>query len=169
VNPRLVRGLDYYNKTVFEWVTTQLGAQGTVCAGGRYDGLVEQLGGKSVPAAGFAMGIERLVELVREHIKTDAEPHAYCVIATDDAFGYGMQLCESLREQLPDLRLLMHCGGGSFKSQFKRADKSGARLALIVGDDEMSSGTVGIKFLREDKPQRHVSADELHDMLKAMI
>ena len=169
INPRLVRGLDYYNKTVFEWVTTRLGAQGTVCAGGRYDGLVEQLGGKPVPAAGFALGIERLVELVKDHINLDVDPHGYFVIATEQALPHGLRLCEALREQLPGLRLLMHCGGGSFKSQFKRADKSGAQLALILGDDEVSNNTISIKYLRQEKPQQTVSLAELQTILQAMI
>jgi histidyl-tRNA synthetase len=169
VNPRLVRGLDYYNRTVFEWVSTQLGAQGTVCAGGRYDGLVEQLGGKPVPAAGFAMGIERLIELVRDNLKPDMAPHAYMVIASDAAMAPGLQISESLREQIPQLRLLVHCGGGSFKSQFKRADKSGAGVALILGDDELANNTVSVKYLREEKPQRTLSQDELKNFLQALI
>ena len=169
VNPRLVRGLDYYNKTVFEWVTTQLGAQGTVCAGGRYDGLVEQLGGKPVAAAGFALGIERLVELVQNNLKLDVAPHAYFVVASEEAVTPGMQISESLREQLPGLRLLVHCGGGSFKSQFKRADKSGASVALILGDDELESNTVSVKYLREDKPQLSVSKDDLPTLLQNLI
>ena len=169
VNPRLVRGLDYYNKTVFEWVTTQLGAQGTVCAGGRYDGLVEQLGGKPVAAAGFALGIERLVELVQSNLSLDVAPHAYFVIASENAVVTGMQMSESLREQLPGLRLLVHCGGGSFKSQFKRADKSGASVALILGDDELANKTISVKYLREDKPQQSVSQDDLPTLLQNLI
>lgn len=169
VNPRLVRGLDYYNKTVFEWVTTQLGAQGTVCAGGRYDGLVEQLGGKPVAAAGFALGIERLVELVQNNLNLDVAPHAYFVIASDEAVAIGMQISESLREKLPNLRLLVHCGGGSFKSQFKRADKSGASVALILGDDELANNTVSVKYLREDKPQQSIPQDHLFALLQNLI
>jgi len=169
VNPRLVRGLDYYNKTVFEWVTTQLGAQGTVCAGGRYDGLVEQLGGKPVPAAGFALGLERLIELVRDNLNLDVAPHAYMVMASDTALGQGLQISESLREQLPGLRLLVHCGGGSFKSQFKRADKSGAAVALILGDDELANNTVSVKYLREDKPQHSLGREELVKFFQTLI
>ena len=169
VNPRLVRGLDYYNKTVFEWVTTQLGAQGTVCAGGRYDGLVEQLGGKPVPAAGFALGIERLIELARDSLDLDVAPHAYMVMASDAALAQGLQISEALREQIPELRLLVHCGGGSFKSQFKRADKSGAAVALILGDDELANNSVSIKYLREDKPQQSVARDALKDFLRKLI
>ncbi|WP_455365357.1 histidine--tRNA ligase [Kaarinaea lacus] len=169
VNPRLVRGLDYYNKTVFEWVTTQLGAQGTVCAGGRYDGLVEQLGGKSVPAAGFALGIERLIELVRDNLELDVAPHAYMVMASDAALAQGLQISEKLREQMPGLRLLVHCGGGSFKSQFKRADKSGATVALILGDDELANNSISIKYLREDKPQQSLAQNELENFLQMLI
>ena len=169
VNPRLVRGLDYYNKTVFEWVTTQLGAQGTVCAGGRYDGLVEQLGGKPVPAAGFALGIERLIELARDSLDLDVAPHAYMVMASDAALAQGLQISETLREQIPELRLLVHCGGGSFKSQFKRADKSGAAVALILGDDELANNSVSIKYLREDKPQQSLVRDALEDFLRKLI
>ena len=169
VNPRLVRGLDYYNKTVFEWVTTQLGAQGTVCAGGRYDGLVEQLGGKPVPAAGFALGIERLIELARDSLDLDVAPHAYMVMASDAALAQGLQISEALREQIPELRLLVHCGGGSFKSQFKRADKSGAAVALILGDDELANNSVSIKYLREDKPQQSLVRDALEDFLRKLI
>ncbi|WP_455221296.1 histidine--tRNA ligase [Kaarinaea lacus] len=169
VNSRLVRGLDYYNKTVFEWVTTQLGAQGTVCAGGRYDGLVEQLGGKPIPAAGFALGIERLIELVRENLDLDVAPHAYMVMTSDAALSQGLQISEMLREQMPELRLLVHCGGGSFKSQFKRADKSGATVALILGDDEITSNTVSVKYLREDKPQHSLDRDELKKFFKTLI
>ena len=169
VNPRLVRGLDYYNKTVFEWVTTHLGAQGTVCAGGRYDGLVEQLGGKPVPAAGFALGIERLIELARDSLDLDVAPHAYMVMASDAALAQGLQISEALREQIPELRLLVHCGGGSFKSQFKRADKSGAAVALILGDDELANNSVSIKYLREDKPQQSVARDALKDFLRKLI
>ena len=169
VNPRLVRGLDYYNKTVFEWVTTQLGAQGTVCAGGRYDGLVEQLGGKPVPAAGFALGIERLIELARDSLDLDVAPHAYMVMASDAALAQGLQISEALREQIPELRLLVHCGGGSFKSQFKRPDKSGAAVALILGDDELANNSVSIKYLREDKPQQSLVRDALEDFLRKLI
>lgn len=169
VNPRLVRGLDYYNKTVFEWVTTQLGAQGTVCAGGRYDGLVEQLGGKPVPAAGFALGIERLIELARDRLDLDVAPHAYMVMASDAALAQGLQISETLREQIPELRLLVHCGGGSFKSQFKRADKSGAAVALILGDDELANNSVSIKYLRKDKPQQSFARDALADFLRKLI
>ena len=149
VNPRLVRGLDYYARTVFEWVSDQLGAQGTVCAGGRYDGLVEQLGGRPTPAIGFAMGMERLIALLEEQPPALRDPvDVYLVMMGDAAAARGMLLAETLRDRLPELRLLMHCGGGSFKSQFKKADKSGAEYALILGDDEIEKGVAGVKMLR---------------------
>lgn len=157
VNPRLVRGLDYYSKTVFEWVTDQLGAQGTVCAGGRYDGLVEQLGGKPVAAIGFAMGVERLCLLLEATNKLPAElkagPDVYVVVAGEKAKLAAVSLSEQLRTQLPTIKIMTHCGGGSFKSQFKRADKSGARIALIIGDDEAEKSQVNLKWLRGDADQ----------------
>ena len=161
INPCLVRGLDYYSRTVFEWVTNKLGAQGTVCAGGRFDGLVEQLGGKPSPAAGFAMGLERLLELVRENLQPDCIVDAYLVLVGEMAQQTGLVLAEQLRDKIPELRLLTHCGGGSFKSQFKKADRSGANVALVLGDDEVEQGTIGIKFLREDKPQETVTQNDL--------
>lgn len=154
VNACLVRGLDYYTRTVFEWVTDQLGAQGTVCAGGRFDGLVEQLGGNPVPAAGFALGLERLLELVQDQLSPANLPHAYLVLMGDAAQASGLLLAEQLRDAVPGLRLLVHCGGGSFKSQFKKADNSGAEVALILGDDEVANQQVGVKFLREDVAQK---------------
>jgi histidyl-tRNA synthetase len=167
INPCLVRGLDYYGKTVFEWVTDKLGAQGTICAGGRFDGLVEQLGGKSVPAVGFAMGVERLVSLLEEaHMPLHHyQPHAYLVLVGEAAQSEGLVLAEQLRDALPQLRLESHCGGGSFKSQFKKADKSGARLALILGDEEVENGTLGIKFLREAREQQQLSRGQAVDFL----
>jgi histidyl-tRNA synthetase len=164
VNPRLVRGLDYYNKTVFEWVTDRLGAQGTVCAGGRYDGLVEQLGGKSTPAVGFAMGMERLVLLL---IETGVVPPAaktradiYVVAVGDDAQRAALAVVEGLRDELPGLVLIQHTGGGSFKSQLKKADKSGARVALIWGEDEVRAGAVTVKPLRATAPQEKNSGQQ---------
>ena len=168
INPRLVRGLDYYGKTVFEWVTTHLGAQGTVCAGGRYDGLVEQLGGKPCPGVGFAMGIERLVLLLDElGVVPDSIAHQIDVylMAVGDVEQQGLVLAEKLREQCPRLRIEHHCGGGSVKSQIKKADKSGATIALIMGEDEAASGTVGVKYLREDKAQETVAQSELVSVL----
>lgn len=169
INPCLVRGLDYYSRTVFEWVTDQLGAQGTVCAGGRFDSLVEQLGGKPVPAAGFAMGLERLLELVRAKLTPANVPHAYLVLVGEAAQRQGLFLAEQLRDQVDGLRLLSHCGGGSFKSQFKKADKSGATVALVLGDDEIAQQTVGVKHLREDWPQKTVAQDQLADWLKELL
>jgi len=165
VNPCLVRGLDYYSRTVFEWITTELGAQGTVCAGGRYDGLVEQLGGKPTPAAGFALGVERLVELVQtQHPDSVKSPiDAYLVCLGDAAQARAIQLAEQLRGQ--GINIICHCGGGSMKSQMKKADKSGARYAVILGDDEIEAGEAAIKSLRETGEQQQVAFDALADML----
>ena len=156
INRRLVRGLDYYNKTVFEWVTDHLGAQGTVCAGGRYDGLVEQLGGKATPAVGFAMGMERLVLLLREQgvVADTAAVDVYVVAVGNAAEGLALVTTEHVREAQPQLRIVQHTGGGSFKSQMKKADKSGARLALIWGEDEVAAQVVTIKSLRERDGER---------------
>ncbi|MDW5376505.1 histidine--tRNA ligase [Halomonas sp. HP20-15] len=157
INPRLVRGLDYYSRTVFEWTTDALGSQGTVCAGGRYDGLVEQLGGKPTPAVGFAMGVERLILLLEtlELVPDESRrgPDAYLLAMGERAEHAALLLGERLRDTLPALTLQVHCGGGGFKSQIKKADKSGARLALILGDDEVDQGLLGIKFLREERDQ----------------
>ncbi|HHZ88265.1 MAG TPA: histidine--tRNA ligase [Chromatiaceae bacterium] len=170
INPRLVRGLDYYSKTVFEWVTDRLGAQGTVCAGGRYDGLVEQLGGKPVPAIGFAMGLERLVALLEEAGDCPQRtPDVYLVLVGDVAISQGASLAESLRDDLPRLKLVQHCGAGSFKSQFKKADRSGAGYALILGDDEVEQGTIGVKPLRGQGDQVTVPIAELARHLSDMI
>lgn len=167
LNSRLVRGLDYYTKTVFEWVTTELGAQGTVCAGGRYDGLVEQLGGKATPALGFAIGMDRIVLLVQEvqkNLPTNA-PHIYFISEGETAFQRGLLLADQLRDAIPTLSILMHCGGGSLKNQFKKADKSGALFALVIGEQELLANVVGVKFLRENLPQEVVNqADILHVM-----
>ena len=161
INPRLVRGLDYYSNTVFEWVTDRLGAQGTICAGGRYDRLVEQLGGRATPASGFAMGLERLIALLEEAgCQPDAAPHVYVVTMGEAAGLAGMQLAEELRDQLPQLALILHCGGGGFKSQFKKADRSGARYALILGEDEVANGQVGIKPLRGDGEQAMIAQSD---------
>ena len=156
VNRRLVRGLDYYNKTVFEWVTDRLGAQGTVCAGGRYDGLVKQLGGKPTPAVGFAMGMERLVLLLAEQgvVADAAIVDVYVVAVGSDAERMALVSIERVREQNPQLRIMQHAGGGSFKSQMKKADKSGARVALIWGEDEVAAHAVTIKSLREGDGER---------------
>jgi len=156
VNPRLVRGLDYYNYTVFEWVTDKLGAQGTVCAGGRYDGLVTQLGGKPAPASGFAMGVERLLALMLEAGPAPAAkaPDAYVVNVGSPAARFAMRAAEALREA--GFSALLHCGGGSFKSQMKKADASGARYALIIGDDEAAAGEVGLKPMRGEGEQQRL-------------
>ncbi|GAL11238.1 histidyl-tRNA synthetase [Vibrio astriarenae] len=149
VNERLVRGLDYYNRTVFEWITESLGAQGTVCGGGRYDGLVEQLGGKPTPAVGFAMGLERLVLMMETLELTDVRRSVdvYMVTAGEGTMMAGMKLAELLREQVPGLRVMNHFGGGNFKKQFKRADKVGAVVALVLGENEVADGTVVLKDL----------------------
>jgi histidyl-tRNA synthetase len=167
VNPRLVRGLDYYARTVFEWVTDRLGAQGTVCAGGRYDGLVEQLGGKPTPAVGFAIGLERLVALLEERQLAERlpVPDVYLVTLGEQAQREAPLLAERLRDWLPKLRVIVHFGGGSFKSQFKKADKSNARFALILGDDELRQGVIGVKPLRGQGEQQQVALAELAGML----
>ncbi|MFT6420902.1 MAG: histidyl-tRNA synthetase [Porticoccus sp.] len=172
INNRLVRGLDYYGKTVFEWVTNALGAQGAVCAGGRYDGLVEQLGGKHTPAVGFAMGLERLVLLldaagvVPDSIARQLDVY---LVAVGDVQGKAIQLGEELRSQCPQLRLLNHCGGGGFKAQMKRADKSSALVALILGEDEVVNDCVTVKFLREDRPQESIAIDSAVAFLKRIF
>lgn len=170
VNTRLVRGLDYYSRTVFEWITDELGAQGTICAGGRYDGLVQQLGGRSTPASGFAMGLERLVSLMEEQgsMADTKQLDIYLIMAGDRAQLTGILLAEMLRKQLPHLRILTNCGGGSFKAQIKRADKSGANLALILGDDEIEKNNVTIKFLRQKKDQETISQNALEQYLRKL-
>ena len=162
VNPRLVRGLDYYTRTVFEWVTDRLGAQGAICSGGRYDGLVAQLGGRDTPAIGWAMGLERVVELMEEEGRRQADrpPHGYLVIAGDKARRHGLGIAETLRARAPGIRLTMDCSGGSFRSQLRRADRSGALLALILGDDELADNSLSIKPLREDSPQTLYNLEE---------
>jgi histidyl-tRNA synthetase len=164
INPRLVRGLDYYNRTVFEWITDALGAQGTVCAGGRYDGLVAQLGGKPTPAVGFALGVERLIELI-DSSGIETGPDAYLVAVGERAQRQALIIAEGLRAAMPHLRLLCHCGGGSFKSQFKKADRSGARVALVLGDDELDQRSIGIKPLRDNGEQQRVALDALAGVL----
>ncbi len=169
VNPALVRGLDYYGKTVFEWITDSLGAQGTVCAGGRYDGLVEQLGGKPTFAVGFAMGIERLIllletlDLIPDHVNSNAD--VYVTAMGEPSVAPALALAEQLRNELPDYVIVTHCGGGSFKSQMKKADKSGARYAVILGENEVAGGTAGLKPLRSDESQREVPQAELAQAL----
>jgi histidyl-tRNA synthetase len=168
INPKLVRGLDYYSQTVFEWVTTELGAQGTVCAGGRYDSLVELLGGKPCPAVGLAMGLERLIMLldgmgvVPDSVAQQIDLY---LVAVGDVAGHGMRLAEELRSGLPNIRIETHCGGGSFKSQMKKADKSGAAIAIILGEDELASETVQVKFLRQERDQETVDQANIVEFL----
>ena len=171
VNPRLVRGLDYYTKTVFEWVTDQLGAQGTICAGGRYDGLVEYLGGKPTPAFGFAIGLERLLALLQTGKAEIPQnhPHVYLVLNGQQAVQRGMVFAEQLRTILPGLRLQTNCGNGSFKSQFKRADKSGANMALVMGDDEVAEDTVILKPLRGEADQETLSQQDVAARINEII
>jgi len=162
VNPKLVRGLDYYSHSVFEWITDGLGAQGTVCAGGRYDGLVEIQGGKPWPGVGFAMGQERLVELMRTQAEPErSTPHVYLVMSGDGTTSGGLKLAETLRENVAGLRVQSNLGGGSFKSQFKRADRSGALLAMVMGEDELNQGRVTIKHLRSDLQQESIALEDL--------
>lgn len=163
LNPRLVRGLDYYSRTVFEWVTDRLGAQGAICSGGRYDGLIAQLGGRDTPASGWALGFERVVELLAAE---DAEipeqlPDAYFVTVGEEARRRAFAVAEALRSDLPAFKLAMDCTAGGFKAQLRRADRSGARLALIIGEDELGSGSVSVKPLRSDAPQTMVKLEEL--------
>lgn len=181
VNPRLVRGLDYYSRTVFEWTTTALGSQDAVCSGGRYDGLIEQLGGEATPAIGFAMGVERVVTLLQQAGQA-ADVHradVYLVAQGDAAVRRGLELAETLRDALPGLRVEANLGGGNFKAQFRRADRSGAQLALIIGDDEVQRGVVALKLLRtstatgsagqESGPQTEVSFAALPQAIQAAL
>ncbi len=169
INPRLVRGLDYYNFTVFEWVTTKLGAQGTVCAGGRYDGLIEQIGGKPAPACGFAMGVERLLALLEEYafLAPRIAADVYVVHQGEAADKFARAAAERLRDQ--GLHVILHCGGGSFKSQMKKADASGARYAVIVGDDEAAAGEVSLKSLRELEDQVRVALESVVSLVRRKI
>ena len=150
MNPRLVRGLDYYSRTVFEWTTDALGSQDAICSGGRYDGLIAQMGGEPTPAIGFAMGVERVVELVRLAGQAPAKraPDVFVMAQGDTAQRTALALAESLRDAMPGRGIVVHCGSAKFKTQFRRADESGARLALIVGDDELARGVVALKPLR---------------------
>ncbi|MCG7587169.1 histidine--tRNA ligase [Photobacterium sp. OFAV2-7] len=170
VNERLVRGLDYYNRTVFEWITESLGAQGTVCAGGRYDGLVEQLGGKATPAVGFAMGLERLVLMMETLDLTDVRRpvDVYMVTAGEGTMLAGMKLAEKLREDVPGLRVMNHFGGGNFKKQFKRADNVGAAIALVLGENEIAENTVVVKDLRGGE-QTTMAQDDVAAKLAELI
>ncbi len=171
VNMRLVRGLDYYSRTVFEWVTDKLGAQGAVCSGGRYDGLVEHLGGRQTPAIGWAIGMERLVEMVRlgDKLSADSGPDVYFVAVGDAAARQAFKLTEVLRDNAPDLAIELNAGAGSFKSQFKRADKSGAAVALILGEEELESQAIGVKALRTNEEQETISWDEIVTALRTRL
>jgi len=168
INPRLVRGLDYYGKTVFEWVTDKLGAQGTICAGGRYDGLIEQLGGKNNYAIGFALGMERLLTLVeqQEDFRPDAAVDVYVIHVGANAARFAVRVAETLRDEVDGLKVVLHCGGGSFKSQFKKADKSGAEFGVIIGEDEAEKQRVSLKPLRRDDEQKNMSLDQLTTTLR---
>jgi len=166
LNPRLVRGLDYYCKTVFEWVTDELGAQGTICAGGRYDGLVEQLGGKTTPAIGFALGVERILSLLESQQESQADRiDVYMVLLGETCENRGLLLAEQIREQMPELKMITHCGAGSMKSQMKKADKSGADIALILAQDELDKQQFTVKYLRQKKEQQSVSFNELNSFI----
>ena len=169
INPRLVRGLDYYNRTVFEWVTTRLGAQGTICAGGRFDGLIEQIGGKSAPACGFAMGVERLLALLQEDGMQypAASLDVYVVHQGEQAQDLAWRVAEDLRDG--GLRVLLHCGGGSFKSQMKKADGSAAAYAVIIGDDEVAANAVMLKPLRGGGEQQRVRLEDLKQKIRELI
>jgi histidyl-tRNA synthetase len=171
INPRLVRGLDYYSRTVFEWVTDELGSQGTVCAGGRYDSLVEQLGGRATPACGFAMGVERLILLLeaQQLVPAKTQPDIYFIAAGDNALTASLKIAEGLRNQYPELQLITNCGGGGFKPQMKRADKSQARYALILGEDELARGEIALKPLREVGEQINLPIAQLNERLAAYL
>ena len=167
INSTLVRGLDYYNRTVFEWVTHQLGAQGTICAGGRYDSLVGQMGGRNTPAAGFAIGIERLYSLVEENLsKQTPTLDAYMITLGEQVTRYAFHVCEQIRKELPDFAIQMNCGGGSIKSQMKRADRANARLAIIIGDEELNNECITVKNLQQDVPQITCGLDQLSTLAK---
>ncbi|HWV16905.1 MAG TPA: histidine--tRNA ligase [Cellvibrio sp.] len=169
VNPRLVRGLDYYGKTAFEWVTDKLGSQSTVCAGGRYDNLVEQLGGKPTPAVGFGIGLERLVLLLQAVAAVPGDLTQIAdvyLVAVGNVQRQALQLAETLRTALPALRVINHCGGGNFKNQLKKADKSTAGIALILGEDEVAKCVLAVKFLREDKPQQTIPLSDIVGFLQ---
>lgn len=171
VNPRLVRGLDYYTRTVFEWITDALGAQDAVCSGGRYDGLISQLGGEPTPAIGFAMGVERVVELLRQANAVPASSGAdvYLVINGERAMTEGLKIAEQLRDALPGKRIESNLGGGTFKAQFRRADRSGAQLAVIIGDDELSRGVAALKPLRQEAGQSECPIAELPTRVAAAL
>jgi histidyl-tRNA synthetase len=165
VNPHIVRGLDYYNKTVFEWVTQTLGSQGTICGGGRYDGLVEQIGGKSTPGVGFAMGLDRIALMLEPDFEGREQAEIYIASIGDKARSYALILAEDIRDDCPGRRVVVNCGEGKFKSQLKKADASGASLALILGEDEIASGQVTVKHLREAGEQKSINSEKLGNYL----
>ncbi|MET1256261.1 histidine--tRNA ligase [Aliikangiella maris] len=173
VNPTLVRGLDYYNRTVFEWVTQTLGSQGTICAGGRYDGLVTQLGGQATPGCGFAMGLERIILMLESQpdlaAKLSAPVDVYICTLGENAETQGSMLAEKLRDDLPELKIQLHCGGGNFKKQLKKADKSQATIALIIGDEEATNQAVSVKCLRVEKPQQTIAQSLLSEQLPLLF
>jgi histidyl-tRNA synthetase len=171
INPRLVRGLDYYSRTVFEWITESSGAQNAVCSGGRYDGLIAQLGGEATPAIGFAMGVERVVALLLQAGRAPpaSKPDIYVVLNGERAAAAGLGLVEKLRNQLPHRRFEMNLGDGNFKTQFRRADRSAAPLALIVGDDELGRGVVGMKPLRQESGQSECPIESLASGIEAAL
>ena len=172
LNDRLVRGLDYYNRTVFEWVTDRLGAQGTICAGGRYDGLVEQLGGKSTPGFGFALGIERLILMLTSLEKVQnirPQVDAYVIMLGENVDITAHALAEKWRDQVSDIRIQCHCGGGNMKKQMKRADKSGAKIALILGEDELAKKEITVKYLRGQNEQQSMPFDQVASLLASLI
>jgi histidyl-tRNA synthetase len=169
VNPNIVRGLDYYNRTVFEWITDTLGAQGTVCGGGRFDGLMEIIGGKSTPAIGFAMGLDRLALMLEPAFNHRHEADIFIASFGENARAYALGVGEQVRDALPGVRVTVHCGEGKLKSQMKRADATGAEVALIVGEDEMAKGEISIKHLRNDGRQVSVNSTELNDYLKKVF
>jgi histidyl-tRNA synthetase len=171
VNPRLVRGLDYYTRTVFEWVTDALGSQDAVCSGGRYDGLISQLGGEPTPAVGFAMGMERVVELLKQagRVPATGSTDIYIVVNGALAESRALQIAELLRDALPGRAIALNLGGGNFKAQFRRADKSGARLAVFLGDDELSRGAAALKPLRQEAGQSECALADLPQQIEARL
>ena len=170
INSKLVRGLDYYGKTVYEWTTTELGTQDTVCAGGRYDNLIENHGSASTPAVGFAIGIERLLELINfKNILDKSTPDIYLLVSGKNTEKHGLLLAEEVRNQLPDVKILTNCGNESLKSQFKKADKSGAEIALILAEDELEKKELTVKYLRKEKAQITIKWNEISNFLNKTL
>jgi histidyl-tRNA synthetase len=170
INSKLVRGLDYYGKTVYEWTTTELGTQDTVCAGGRYDNLIENHGSASTPAVGFAIGIERLLELINfKNILDKSTPDIYLLVSGKNTEKHGLLLAEEVRNQLPDVKILTNCGNESLKSQFKKADKSGAEIALVLAEDELEKKELTVKYLRKEKAQITIKWNEISNFLNKTL